>query len=303
MDGQKMKSTIENEFNGLADGIEAMARSNRTVASLMNDATPFISASRPLTDKEILAAQVESVMSSKQRIAETLSYIARKGGGLRHTVAFGGVYIFREMGTIEEKRAAFRMLHDSIRESAGNMEATAAKVGDLVDAAATFDMDLGVAMASTHMTALAYLNQQMPQSDDPLIGPEDMSAAEIDNFFEAVGALMAPLSALATAVDGSTTEMSVDAIRTVYPKLYTEMAIDVAEFVQEHGDRLGHDQLLGLDTFTGYALGYSDGPAPELTMQPPHAQTQGQARAIGGPENRRMNMQQNSTAAQKLAAF
>jgi hypothetical protein len=303
MDGQKMKSTIENEFNGLADGIEAMARSNRTVASLMNDATPFISASRPLTDKEILAAQVESVMSSKQRIAETLSYIARKGGGLRHTVAFGGVYIFREMGTIEEKRAAFRMLHDSIRESAGNMEATAAKVGDLVDAAATFDMDLGVAMASTHMTALAYLNQQMPQSDDPLIGPEDMSAAEIDNFFEAVGALMAPLSALATAVDGSTTEMSIDAIRTVYPKLYTEMAIDVAEFVQEHGDRLGHDQLLGLDTFTGYALGYSDGPAPELTMQPPHAQTQGQARAIGGPENRRMNMQQNSTPAQKVAGM
>ena len=298
-----MFSTIENQFNDLADGIEAMSKSNRVVASLMDDATPFISASRPLTDKEILAAQVESVMSSKQRIGEVLSYIARKGGGLRHTVSFGGVYLFREMGTIEEKRAAFRMLHDSIRESAGNMEATAAKVGDLVETAASFDMDLGVAMASTQLTALAYLNQQMPQSDDPMVGPEEMSSAEIENFFEAVGALMAPLSALATAVDGSTTAMSIDAIRTVYPKLYTEMAIDVAEFVQEHGDQLGHAQLIGFDTFTGYALGYSDGPAPDLTMQPPYAQTPGQAQAIGGPENRRMNMQQNMTPAQKVGSM
>jgi hypothetical protein len=296
-------STIDTELDDLADGIEAMVRSNRTVASLMDDATPFISASRPLTDKEILAAQVESVMSSRQRVGEVLSYIARKGGGLRHTVAFGGVYLFREMGSVEEKRAAFRMLHDSISENAGNMEATAARVGDLVDAAATFDMDLGMAMASTHLTALAYLNQQMPRSDDPMIGPEDISTTEMDNFFEAVGALMAPLSALAAAVDGSTTEMSVDAIRTVYPKLYTEIAIDVAEFVQEHGDRLGHDQLLGLDTFTGYALGYTDGPAPELTMQPPYAQTTGQAMAIGGPENRRMTFQQNATASQKLGAL
>jgi hypothetical protein len=296
-------STIDTQLDDLADGIEAMARSNRTFKSLMNDASPFIPASKSMTNEQILASQVESVMSSKQRVGEVLSYIARKGGGLRHTVSFGGVYLFREMGTIEEKRAAFRMLHDSISESAGNMEAAAARVGDLVDVAATFDMDLGMAMASTQLTAQAYLNQQMPRSDDPMLGPEDLSTTEMDNFFEAVGALMDPLSALAAAVDGSTTEMSVDAIRTVYPKLYTEIAIDVAEFVQEHGDRLGHDQLIGLDTFTGYALGYSDGPAPELSIQSPYAQTTEQAMSIGGPENRRMMMQQNTTPAQKIGAM
>ena len=127
--------------------------------------------------------------------------------------------------------------------------------------------------------------------------------AEIENFLEAVGALIDPVSVLASAVDGSTSSQSVDALRTVYPKLYTEMAIDVAEFVRQHGDIMGHDQLVGLDTFTGYALGYSDGPAPALTMQPPFAQTSGQAAAIGGPENRRMSLQQGTTPAQKVGAM
>jgi hypothetical protein len=92
----------------------------------------------------------------------------------------------------------------------------------------------------------------------------------------------------------------------MYPELYMDAVIDVAEFVEEYGHKLGHAQLLGLDTFTGYALGYSDGPAPDLTQQPPYYQTTGAAQsagAVGGPENQRMNMQQNTTPAQKVGAM
>jgi hypothetical protein len=139
-----------------------------------------------------------------------------------------------------------------------------------------------------------------------MIGPDEFSGAEMENFLEAVGAVIDPISELATAVDGSTSEQGVDAVRAVYPELYMEMVIDVAEFVAEYGPRLGHVQLLGLDVFTGYALGYSDGPAPNLTLQPPYFQTTGAAMsagAMGGPENRRMNYQQTATPAQKLGQF
>jgi hypothetical protein len=139
-----------------------------------------------------------------------------------------------------------------------------------------------------------------------MIGSEDFSGAEIENFLEAVGAATEPISVLASAVDGSTSSQAVDAIRAIYPQLYVDMVLDVAAFVNEHGHKLDHAQLLGLDTFTGGALGYSDGPAPNLTLQPPYFQTTGAAMsagALGGPENRRMNYQQTATPAQKLGQF
>jgi len=299
----KTFSLIDSKFAEIRDGVAAMAKANNAFEALKYDARPLFKAPGNMTQEQILAAQVQSVMSTKERIGEALWYIAMKGGGARHTATFGGVYTYRSMGTFAEKRTAFRMIHDAVTQKATNVETLMAHVGDMVGPAAAFDMGLGASLAANQIAAYSYLNAQMPRSADRLIGPEDFSGAEIDNFLEAVGALAEPISVLATAADGSTTGQAVDAIRTVYPRLYTEMALDVAEFVEEYGDKLDHVQLLGLDTFLNGALGYSDGPAPELTFQEPMAQTQQQARAIGGPENRRMSMQVNMTPAQKVGGL
>jgi len=136
-----------------------------------------------------------------------------------------------------------------------------------------------------------------------VVGERDLSTAEIENFLEAVGAITDPYSVIATASDGSVTDTAVDAFRSVYPELYYDSVIDIAEFVDENGDKLGHAQLLGFDAFTGYALGIADGPSPEFTMPAPYAQTPQQAGSIGGPENRRMTYQQGTTPAQKLSAM
>jgi hypothetical protein len=205
--------------------------------------------------------------------------------------------------TESQKREAFSLYHEAIREHAASPEALQAIVGKAVGPLAAVDMESGANLATTLATAYSYLNHQLPQSSDPQIMPEDYSMAEIENLFEAAGALLDPFSPIATAEDGSVTEQATDAVRTVYPNLYLDAVLDIAEFVDEWGHTLSHATLLGFDTFTGYALGYSDGPAPELAMQPPYAQTTGQAMAIGGPENRRMTFQQNATASQKLGAL
>ena len=240
----KLVSTIDNRFNEVEKGIAGMVKANHVVADLTYDARPFVRGSTTLTNDEILAAQVHTVMSVKQRTAETLKFIALKSGGARHTAAFGGVYLFRNMNSAAEKRAAFGLIYDTVNENAASIDVLSANVGDMVETAAASDMALGTSLAVTQMAALSYLDKQMPRPGNATIAPEEQSAAEIDNFFEAVGALLDPLSVLASAADGSVTEQGVSAIGSVYPRLYQEMVLDVAEFVQEHAHGLGHAQMI-----------------------------------------------------------
>jgi hypothetical protein len=306
MKGKEMHSTINSRLDDLAPGLRALGDANSVRNSLLMDASPLIRAPKPVTQTERLAAQVETVIDAKRRINAALMYIAVKGGGGRHTAMFGGVYAFRTLATLAEKRDAFREYRDLVVDKASNMDALQAHVAPMAGEAAMEDVGLGAGIAANQMTVYGYLAQQAPTSGDATIGPGDFSGAEMENFLEAVGAAIQPISVLATAADGSTTDQGVDAFRTMYPELYMDAVIDVAEFVEEYGHKLGHAQLLGLDTFTGYALGYSDGPAPDLTQQPPYYQTTGAAQsagAVGGPENQRMNMQQNTTPAQKVGAM
>jgi hypothetical protein len=305
--GEGYYSTIDTRLNDLRNGIEALGEANAVHGELFKgNASPIIPAPVPRTQAERLAAQVDTVITTKKRVKVALMYIGMKGGGIRHTVSFGGVFLFRGMNSFNEKKQAFTEAHDALINTAANPESLQAHVSDLVAPAAIEDIGLGASLAATQVAAYSYLLSQLPTTSDPIMRPEDFSGAEIENFLEALGAIMEPVSVLATAADGSTTEQAVDALRKVYPELYMDMVLDVAEFVDEYGHKLGHAQLLGLDTFTGYALGYSDGPAPNLTYQQPYYQTTGQAAsagAVGGPENRRLDVQLYSTPAQKVGAL
>ena len=297
---------LENEFDDFGRSIEALGRANRAFSELSFDARPLVAARKPMTQEEILESQLETVITAKRRIWETLKFIGLRGGGGRHTIAFTGVMEFRQLQTLAEKQETFAVYRRAIAEHTSSPGALEDLVGRTVENVAGQDMELGVNMAESLATGAYYLAQQMPRSDDPSFGATEFSSAEIENFLEAVGAISDPISVLATASDGSVMSQAVDAIRTVYPNLYAEMVIDIAEYLEENPGEMGHAQLLGLDAFTGGALGYSDGPAPNLTYRVPGYQTAGQAAsagATGGPENRRMDIQQNTTPAQKVGAL
>jgi hypothetical protein len=298
--------SMETRFNNYADSIEALGRVNQVYSELIQDASPLLRAPTTKTQQEILETQLEVVLDAKKRVMHALDYIAVKSAGTRQATIFGGVMTYRALTSMDQKREAFIINRMAVLSAGSSPEALQASVGETVDAIALVDMELATHVASTLATANQYLLQQMPTSEDNMIGPEDFSSSEMENWLEAFGAIEAPVSALATAVDGSVSTQAVDAIRTVYPEFYVQMVLDVSDFVYENRDSLDDAQMLGLDTFTGGALGYSDGPAPNLTFQPPYYQTTGAAQsagAMGGPESQRMNYQQTATPAQKLGAF
>lgn len=307
-DGNELRSRlkIDNMFDDFGPSIEALGRANNAFRELSFDARPLIAAKRPMTQTEILESELRTVISTKKRIWSALKYVAAKGGGGRHTVAFTGVMAFRQLNTAQEKREQFAVHRKALIEATASAGAMQAIVGKASEQVASYDMELGVGFAETLATANSYLLQQMPRTSDPAIGSAEFSSAEIENFLEAVGAIQDPISVLVTAVDGSVDSQGVDAIRTVYPSLYAEMIVDISEFLETHRGEMGHVQMLGLDAFTDGALGYADGPAPNLTFQDPAYQTTGQAQsagAMGGPEHRRMNQMQNTTPAQKVGAM
>ena len=295
--------TFETRLNDLEGALDAMGQANLAGNRIMQEPPIVLRPPVPTTHLERLTAEVNTVIGAKLRIQEALGYAAFHGGGLRHTTAFGGVFLFRNMTHAMDKKAAFVTYHDVLTRAASSPEALMSSVSEVVGGYSQNDLDGGARMAGTAVAAVSYLNNQLPRSPDPLIQPQDFSTAEIENFLESLGAILDPFSVIATARDGSVTDTAVDAFRSVYPELYYDAVIDVGEFMDEFREDLDHATMLGFDAFTGYSLGIADGPAPQFTMQAPYAQTTQQAASIGGPENRRMTYQQGTTPAQKISAF
>jgi hypothetical protein len=210
--------------------------------------------------------------------------------------------------TQERKRQNFESVREVVLETASSPERMVEVIGRTAGKLAATDMKAAVAYSITLATAQSYLLQQMPRSSDPIIGTGDFSMQEIDSYLETVGALESPASVIASARDGSVSIEAIDAIRTVYPELYSDMILDIVEFMETpDGDKLNEAQLLGLDTFTGGALGIlsSFGPMP----QPLFAQTPMQQQALGknvqqsSPQMARQQSQMNSTGSQKVSGL
>ena len=129
----------------------------------------------------------------------------------------------------------------------------------------------------------------------------------METFLEISAALGDPAGVVATCADGSCTLEATSAIQTVYPALYTDMTLDLTEWL--HGKRetqLPFETLIGLDTFLGGALGVLDSHNP---MQPLGAQTPAQQQALGlnlqqsSPMMAQMQQKMNSTPVSRVAGL
>jgi hypothetical protein len=284
-------------------------------AILFNEGDGFASISKMPTGprgemtfgNELLEMQVQAVSSFKSDTGRALRYLVFAGSPRAGAASFGGVLTYRDM-TQTRKRENFESVREIVLASASSPETLIDTIGKTAGHLAAQDMEAGTAYSTTLATANGYLLQQMPRSSDPLIEAGDFSMMEVDSYLETVGALESPASVIASAKDGSVSIEAVDAIKTVYPELYTDMILDMVEFMQtKDGAKLNQVQLLGLDTFTGGALGIlsSYGPMP----QPLFAQTPMQQQALGknvqqsSPQMARQQSQTNSTASQKVGAL
>jgi hypothetical protein len=250
--------------------------------------------------------QISTVMEFKEKTASAFGYLLGRGTP-RGAVSFGAIQAYRAM-TQEQKRDEFVQAREIVLHTTASPERLIDSIAPSTGFLASVDMEAAVAFATTLATSNSYLLQQLPRSSDPLIGPDDFSMQEVDSYLETVGALEDPASVLASARDGSVSIEAVDAIRTVYPELYTDMILDIVEFMQTRDwDKLNQNQKLGVDTFTGGALGILRSYGPPVG--PLSAQTPMQQQALGtnnqqsNPDMARLQQRQNSTASQKVGAL
>ena len=256
---------------------------------------------------ELLDTRIEAVMGFKSSTAEALKYLTLAGSPRAGAAAFGGILAYRNM-TAEQKRENFESAREVILETAASPERMIETIGATSGTLAATDMEAGLAYSRTMATAMGYMLQQLPRSSDPLIGPADYSMQEIDSFFECAGALESPASCLACSKDGSVSIEGVDAIRTVYPELYTDMVLDLSEFMQtKEWGKLNEAQKLGLDTFTGGALGvlqtFGPMPGPLFAQTPMQQQALGKNMQQSSPQMARIQGKNNATSTQKVGAL
>jgi hypothetical protein len=255
---------------------------------------------------ELLETSIDAIIQHKKATGSALRSLVMKGAP-RGAVSFAGVLAYRNM-TQDRKRENFESVREIVLETAASPERMIDIIGKTAGKIAATDMQAAVAYSVTLATAQGYLLQQMPRSSDPLIGPEDYSMQEVDSYLETVGALESPASVIASAKDGSVSIEAVDAIRTVYPELYTDMVLDIVEFMQTRDwDKLNEAQRLGLDTFTGGALGvlqtYGPMPGPLFAQTPMQQQALGKNTQQSSPQMAHQQSQMNSTGSQKVSGL
>ena len=309
----KDADTMAND--AIKSGLQTVDKINRARrAILFDEFDGFRSVLKPPTGPhgelnfgdEMLDTQIEAVMQQKKATGSALRSLVLKGSP-RGAVSFAGVLAYRNM-TQEQKRQNFESVREIVLETAASPERMIEAIGKTAGKLAATDMQMATAYSITLATAQGYLLQQMPRSSDPLIGPRDFSMQEIDSYLETIGALESPASVIASAKDGSVSIEAVDAIRTVYPELYTDMVLDLVEFMQTRDwEKLNEAQRLGLDTFTGGALGilrsYGAAPAPLYAQTPMQQQALGKNMQQSSPQMARQQSQMNSTGSQKVSGL
>jgi hypothetical protein len=117
--------------------------------------------------------------------------------------------------------------------------------------------DAAAAMAQSLVAGTYYLVDHLPPPPPPSVfqgATPRPSTAEMEDFVRRYEAIDDPLSLLDRAADMSLTEAHVDAVRTVYPRLYEEMRGRIIDAVGDittlppYQARLSMGTLLGIDT-------------------------------------------------------
>jgi len=248
--------------------------------------------------EELLETQINVSMATKVGIKDAFRFLRNHGGPMRQSAAFYGVFHYRQMMDQDERASAFEANSQALLATANGPEASIQHIGYAARKLASVDQGMATGYSMVVNRAQQYLLQHLPRNDEGT----RLSAAEQESWLERLGALENPISLIYASDDGSVMPEGVDAVRSVYPAMYTEMMLDTMDFVHNEGHNLTETQLVGLDMFLGGALGIVDSSTP---MQPPMAQTPLQSQTMGsfGPQRMQQLQAIMQTPNQKLGGL
>jgi hypothetical protein len=198
------------------------------------------------------------------------------------------LFELRRLNTESDKRAAFDEIQKNLIRS-GNPAEDIAILGQTLEGISDTDQELTDNLGATAVAQNQYLLQHLSQAPTDIMGNPafDISVTEIESFFERYGALQSPEALMFAMAEGTLTEEAVDAVRTVYPNLFSFMQSEVAAAFGDLSEKGQKVIPYSAKVSASYLLGPGVDPSLShqfvMSMQSPAAQTAMQSKAISGP--------------------
>jgi hypothetical protein len=246
------------------------------------------------TTEAKVAARSAEIRDRAADIADTLlegaSKAAKRGRG---AVVVGGTKLtdvlkhelYPGADRKEEKTAqdAAKARIEELSRAAADPEGVRAAVREKVGAA---DPDLANAIADATLVKLQYLQKHAPKAPPPsMFGarPWHLSTGEIERFARRVRAADDPLTVLQDVERGTVTVEAAEALREVYPELFSEVQTRLLSRAAELEAKLPYQRVMSLSLLFDAPLDDSLRPQNLAVLQSAHASSAAQGPSPAAP--------------------
>ena len=243
---------------------------------------------RKLDPFRLTRLRVNSYETNRLILRSVAKALTRVNGVIQGLTKLGkvpiiGIFAFRDLSS-EDKRESFGTIRDHIDATANNPDIMIGATEEMLSTLADTDPELATNIGHSSTNQLMYLANHIPRVPEAPLGGSaaDVPLTDIDIFFDRYGALQAPESILFAVSEGTLTDEAADAVRTVYPELFVEMQLQLADTLGE-ADHVPYSVKVA----SSYMLGPGIDPLLDasfvLDLQDRSAQTEEQEAAQRGP--------------------
>lgn len=248
----------------------------------------------PATSEARVAARSAEIRDRAADIADALlegaGKAAKRGRG---AVVVGGtkltdvlkheLYPGAERKDEKTAQDAAKARIEELSRAAADPEGVRAAVREKVGAA---DPDLANAIADATLVKLQYLQKHAPKAPPPsMFGPRTwkLSTGEIERFARRVRAAEDPLTVLRDVERGTVTAEAAEALREVYPELFTEVQTRLLGRAAELEAKLPYQRVMSLSLLFDAPLDDSLRPQNLAVLQSAHASSAAQGPSPAAP--------------------
>jgi hypothetical protein len=157
----------------------------------------------------------------------------------------------------KDEQAAFRAIRDNVKELVDNPEKLQKRAIMNTEGLAVIAPETASATATVLARAVTFLNSKLPphlQNFDGLAAlsrDQEVSDMELSKFRRYVQAIETPMALLDDLADGSATIDQVEAVKAVYPDIYSRIVDKTYEYIGSQKEQLPYAKRVQLGTLLG----------------------------------------------------
>lgn len=219
--------------------------------NLINQTDPLKFVEKQLGVYQSNLSMLKSIQNGSKLVVQSISKPTSR------TLIKGAIFQYRSKSE-KEKNEEFEKV-SAILAPLRNPEAQMAIAEERVSNIIEQDPMLANEVSASVVDTINYSLEKLPESPKDVFNEDlyPVSSAERDSFMETYLTLSEPESLFSAIADDSLTLEMVDAVRDVYPSIYAQMVIEMADQLGQNRDKMSgipYGKKLMLSQFLGYPL-------------------------------------------------